>query len=381
MRTRSDDQAHHLQRGDAEHAEHQVAHHLVCAAHLHAAPTVVVLDGSVDPLGGAAFIVAEVFGEAVSDQTLAPSLLGQFLLQPGGGTRIEVDDRHMPKIAAALADRSVVVGGIHQVVEVGDPCRGHGGQWDGDLAVMHGSGGEHAVEGDVAIGAVDVELVADPGFAVPLGIALGADIAVPRQVGQHLRQGHAQLAFDPARRLGGGGRILSRPARLGGGGRNRGGGATGAGGGSGLAGFSRASIAVLSRETWPTKRSVWVCWISASCSREGKALSANSAKAREKVASLGTSLARCQPHSCRNVLSLASRVISRRVVGKLNTALATKARARAARSTGGRPTRTGQEGSNASIRIKPSTATNCLWRGVSGPSGASSSQGRSAACR
>src|SRR6187551_1579164 len=50
-----------------------MAHHLVCAAHLHAAPTVVVLDGNVDPLGGAAFVVAEVFGEAVSDQTLALS--------------------------------------------------------------------------------------------------------------------------------------------------------------------------------------------------------------------------------------------------------------------------------------------------------------------
>ena len=55
VQTRSDDQAHQLQRGDAEHAEHQMAHHLVCAAHLHAAPTVVVLDGSVDPLGSAAF--------------------------------------------------------------------------------------------------------------------------------------------------------------------------------------------------------------------------------------------------------------------------------------------------------------------------------------
>ena len=81
---RSDDQAQHLQRGDAEHAEHQMAHHLVCAAHLHAAPAVVVFDGRVDPLGGAAFVVAEVFGEAVSDQTLALGLLGQFLLQPGG---------------------------------------------------------------------------------------------------------------------------------------------------------------------------------------------------------------------------------------------------------------------------------------------------------
>src|SRR4051794_36672866 len=161
------------------------------------------------------------------------------------------------------------------------------------------------------------------------------------------------------RRGGSAGRTASLRGRP----RWRGGGATGAAGGNGLVGFSRASIAVLSRETWPTKRSVWVCWISASCSREGKALSANLAKAREKVASLGTSLARCQPHSCRNVLSLASRVISRRVVGKLNIALATKARARAARSAGGRPTRTRQEGSNAPIRHKPSTATNCLWPG------------------
>src|SRR3954468_8074640 len=164
------------------------------------------------------------------------------------------------------------------------------------------------------------------------------------------------------RRGGSAGRTASLRGRP----RLRGGGATGAAGGSGLVGFSRASIAVLSRETWPTRRSVWVFWISAACSREGKALLANSAKAREKVASLGTSLARCQPHSCRNVLSLASRVISRRVVGKLNTALATKARARAARSAGGRPTRTGQEGSNASIRIKPSIATHCFWGGGGG---------------
>ena len=70
---------------------------------------------------------------------------------------------------------------------------------------------------------------------------------------------------------------------------------------SDVAGFSRASIAVLSREICPTKRSACVSWINASCNRDGKALAANSAKARENVASLGTSPARCQPHSRRNV--------------------------------------------------------------------------------
>ena len=52
----------------------------------------------------------------------------------------------------------------------------------------------------------------------------------------------------------------------------------------------------------PINRSVERLWISASCNRDGKALAANSAKARA-IDSLGTSPARCQPHKRRNVLS------------------------------------------------------------------------------
>ncbi len=95
----------------------------------------------------------------------------------------------------------------------------------------------------------------------------------------------------------------------------------GFGSGAGLsdfAGFSRASIAVLSREICPTKRSEWMSWISASCNRDGKALAANSAKARENVDSLGTSPARYQPHKRRNVLSADSISINRLAVGMLN---------------------------------------------------------------
>ena len=61
-------------------------------------------------------------------------------------------------------------------------------------------------------------------------------------------------------------------------------------------------------------------------------------------------------------------VISRLVVGKLNTALATKARARAARSAGGRPTKPRQDGRNASIRSRPSMLTNALCCALSGRS-------------
>ena len=101
--------------------------------------------------------------------------------------------------------------------------------------------------------------------------------------------------------------------------------------------FTSHSIAVLSREMCPTKRSACVSRISASCNRGGKALVANSAKARENVASLGTSPLRCQPHNQRNVLSTDNISISSRVVDKLNTAFATKARANAERSDNGRP--------------------------------------------
>src|ERR1700730_17738622 len=83
-----------------------------------------------------------------------------------------------------------------------------------------------------------------------------------------------------------------------------------------------------------------------SCSRVGSALAANSAKARENVASLGTACARSQPHRRRNVLSTFRRSTNRLVVGTSKTALATKARAKATRSAGGRPDTPSQCGVN-----------------------------------
>jgi hypothetical protein len=62
-----------------------------------------------------------------------------------------------------------------------------------------------------------------------------------------------------------------------------------------FSGFSRPSIAVPSREMLPARRSSWVVAVSVSCRRLGGALLANSAKARENVASLGTAPGRSQP--------------------------------------------------------------------------------------
>src|SRR3984893_9688598 len=46
-----------------------------------------------------------------------------------------------------------------------------------------------------------MQLVADPADGMALGVALGSDRAMRRQVGQHLGTAHGGLAFDPARLL------------------------------------------------------------------------------------------------------------------------------------------------------------------------------------
>ena len=103
------------------------------------------------------------------------------------------------------------------------------------------------------------------------------------------------------------------------------------------AGFSRASIAVASREMCSTGWPSIVRAISVSCRRLARPLSANSEKARENVASLGSRPAPLQPHSRQSLPSTSRRSIGPRVVGTSNTALAMKARASAARSSSGRP--------------------------------------------
>jgi len=136
---------------------------------------------------------------------------------------------------------------------------------------------------------------------------------------------------------------------------------------AGLTGFSRASMAVASREMCPTRRFLWVLSIKASWTRPGKPLAANSAKAREKVLSLGTSLLRSKPHSRRSVASTASRSIRPEVVARLSTAFATNARASACRSSRGRPGRPGHIRTKASMRAMPSTTTSRSCCAVSGP--------------
>ena len=146
--------------------------------------------------------------------------------------------------------------------------------------------------------------------------------------------------------------------------RLRGGGGLSGAGGSSLpslalfwTGFSRASISVASRAIAPMMRPPSVRSISAAWILSGSSPRANSANARENVASEGTCERRSQPRMRRRDLSTSRRSIRALVVGTPRTALATKARARARRSSGGRPGPLGGSGTKASRPITSSVVT------------------------
>ena len=72
---------------------------------------------------------------------------------------------------------------VHKVIVALQPTGHQGSQRDRHLGVILRRRRYDAVDGDPAIGRVDVQLVADPGDPLAHGVALAADIAGPRQAG------------------------------------------------------------------------------------------------------------------------------------------------------------------------------------------------------
>jgi len=98
------EQAHQLAHAQRHDPEHQMAHDLVVAAHPNRLRPEIVLEPSVDALDGAAFVVTDVLGQAVTEKSLPLSLVRQFLLQPRCAPGIDVDDGNMAEAAAVGLD-------------------------------------------------------------------------------------------------------------------------------------------------------------------------------------------------------------------------------------------------------------------------------------
>src|SRR5271166_361261 len=320
-----------------------------------------VFQTGVDAFGHGAEIVDQVVEVGHVDELQALDLAAPFGLALVVGAKVAVDDGGVAERPALVVDRGGVVGGVHEIVEIGDAGARHGHQGNGDLAVVDGGRGQHAGDRDLAAGHVDVEFVPGPGLFVALAVFLAADVAGGGQVGEQLAEVLHDLPLETRR-------LRLRPrfvlAWMRGRPRLRGGGGLSGAGGSSLpslalfwTGFSRASISVASRAIAPmmrppSARSIGAAWI-----LSGSSPRANSANARENVASEGTCERRSQPRMRRRDLSTSRRSIRALVVGTPRTALATKARARARRSSGGRPGPLGGSGTKASRPITSSVVT------------------------
>lgn len=100
----------------------------------------------------------------------------------------------MAQALAVGADDRAARDGVHEVVAVGDKLRAHGGQRDRDLGVVHAGRGQYFRDRNHAIRHVQVQLVTNPTGLETLAVALAADIAGVRQIGQHRLQTRTRSA-------------------------------------------------------------------------------------------------------------------------------------------------------------------------------------------
>ena len=181
-------QSHQLIGRQGQDTEHQVPHDLGAALDPEGVTAELILEPRIAALGDGAFVVADRVGRL------------ERLLQ--AAARIVVDQRDMAEATAVLMQFEAAIGGIHDVVEIGDALRADQRQRNGGAAVVHRRGREQRCNRHTTVGGVQVQLVAIPADFVPLGIALGAAVARRGDVLEHLRQALLALALE-GRHLGG----------------------------------------------------------------------------------------------------------------------------------------------------------------------------------
>ena len=123
-------------------------------------PAKLILEIGVDAFGGGALLVADMLGGAQADG-FAGLGLGLPRRLAKGRAGMALDDRDMAQGAAVGLDLRRVVGVVHQIVERREAGRRHGRQGDRHLAVVQAGRGQNGRDRDVAVGDIEVELVAD----------------------------------------------------------------------------------------------------------------------------------------------------------------------------------------------------------------------------
>src|SRR5665811_1202350 len=101
-----------------------------------------------------------------------------------------------PSRAAPFRDLGRVVRAVHEIVEIGDAPRRDGRQRKRHLAVVHRRRCQQARNRNIAVGGVDVQLIANPARLVAFGVAFCADGTCRWKIGQHRGQRHVDLTLQ-----------------------------------------------------------------------------------------------------------------------------------------------------------------------------------------
>src|SRR5271166_984538 len=118
--------------GERDDAEHEMAFDLECAADAEKSGAELVFQTGVDAFGHGAEIVDQVVEVGHVDELQALDLAAPFSLAFVVGAKVSVDDGGVAERPAVGVDRGGVVGGVHEIVEIGDAGARHGHQGNGD---------------------------------------------------------------------------------------------------------------------------------------------------------------------------------------------------------------------------------------------------------
>lgn len=105
-----------------------------------------------------------------------------------------VDKRHVVQATAMFLQILAAVGGVHQIVKIGDAFSADQRQGNGCTAVVHRRRGQQGRDRHAAVSGIQVQLVAVPTRLVALVVALRAAIAGGGDFLEHFGQRLLTLA-------------------------------------------------------------------------------------------------------------------------------------------------------------------------------------------
>ena len=159
--------------GERHHAEHQMSEYFLRASNANSAGSKLIFKPGVGSLNGCSLFVSLLFGRRHFRGELHTN--GELGLRLGPGVRL--DDGLMVELDTGFSDGGVI-GGVHHVIEIGDPIGGDMHEWNRHLGIVNTGRGQQRGDGNPAISEIEMEFLATPVDGIASAAGFGADVAV-----------------------------------------------------------------------------------------------------------------------------------------------------------------------------------------------------------